>query len=60
MKSPNKISSLELKNLTQCEVEIDGKWSPARPMAHTSLLQRLKYSWLVFKGEADIITWYKQ
>lgn len=44
----------------ETEVEIDGKWVPARPMPYFGLggfLQRAKDAWLVLTGKADAIKW---
>ena len=36
-----------------------GGWVPARPMAMTSLrlIERLRRTWKVFTGKADILEW---
>lgn len=47
----------ELRGPFTTQTEINGKWVPARPIGYYSILNRLKCSWLVFKGECDIFRW---
>ena len=40
-----------------------GVWVKARPIEYQGIgkwKDRIKEAWLVLKGKADIITWYKQ
>lgn len=41
--------------------QINGKWVPARPLPFYyglySVVHRLKLSWMVFTGKADVVTW---
>lgn len=57
MKYPNHISSLSMHNLLDSQIEINGKWQPARPTGYPSLFRRVKYAWWVFIGKADVLTW---
>jgi hypothetical protein len=41
----------------RCDVEINGKWFPARPLGFSSFRYRCKAAWLVFTGKADALTW---
>ena len=60
MKAPNHITSLAMHNLIDSQVEIDGRWQPARPIAYTSLFKRVKYAWWVLLGKADALSWPNQ
>jgi len=40
----------------QCKIE-GGIWYPARPWGYSSIFYRIKAMWLVWKQEADLITW---
>lgn len=60
MKAPNHITSLALHNLLDCEIEIKGKWYPARPTGYCSIFDRIKYAWWVLVGKADVLTWPDQ
>lgn len=57
---PNLISSLAMHNLVDSQSEIDGSWQPARPISYPSLIERLRLTWLVFTGKADVLIWPKQ
>lgn len=48
-----------LKHINENQTKINGKWVPCRTInyKYRSLFQRLKESYLVFKGKADIFFW---
>ena len=57
-KYPNHITSLAMHNLIDSQIEINGKWQPARPMPYYGgFLRRIKLAWLVFTGKADALLW---
>lgn len=57
MRAPNKFTVEEIKQYhVKCEVQHD-TWVYARPLGYSSIFRRLKYTWLVFSGKADIIIW---
>lgn len=39
------------------DVEINGKWVPARPLGLDTLSNRIKTAWKVFTGECDAFRW---
>lgn len=60
MQAPRLYTLKELRgddiNSSQVQ-DTGGKWVPARPVHHTSLRRRLKLTWMVFTGKADVFTW---
>ena len=58
-KSPN-IFTLEnvLSGIAgNSSANINDKWVPARPLGYSSWRYRLKATWLVFSGRADVLIW---
>jgi len=47
------------KQCNSCRTEINGKWVPSRPInwKYRTLAERLKQSWAVFTGKADLFKW---
>ncbi len=45
-----------VKHCNETNVEIHGKWVPARPIDYT-FWERLRAAWWVLKGRADAFTW---
>ena len=43
----------------ECQVNINGKWVPARPINYTcrTFKEKLKDAWAVFTGKAEAFTW---
>lgn len=41
----------------QSQVEIRGRWYPARPVGFASIWYRIKATWLVWTGQADALVW---
>ena len=59
-KAPNVYPLARLLNDTanpECQVEIGGRWLPARPEGYFSLQSRVRAAWLVFTGRADAVIW---
>lgn len=59
-KAPNiwKLEDLiktSISNRTQ--VEVNGRWIPARPLGHDSLISRFKIAQKVFTGKCDAVRW---
>ncbi len=49
-----------VKHSTTVRAELEkGVWVPARPEGSRSLGCRIRYAWMVFKGEADAVVWPK-
>jgi len=48
-----------LKFANSTQVEINGKWVPARPVnyQYRTLKERFKEAYAVFKGNAESFTW---
>ncbi len=46
-----------LKSTQNVAVNINGKWVPARGIGFFSFKERIKLSWLVFTGKADVLIW---
>lgn len=49
-----------LKDANNTQVEINGKWVPARPERYfylSGLLHRIKDAWLVLTDKADAVIW---
>lgn len=40
--------------------QINGKWTPARPLPYRGIWNRLKLTWLVLTYKADVLKWHKQ
>lgn len=59
MKGINHITAYQIKHWEN-DVNIHGKWTPARPYGRTGLFRRIKSAWMVFNGKADVLIWYKQ
>jgi len=59
MKGINKLTAEAIKEW-DCQAEINGKWTPARPIGLGGIKHRFKMAWLVFTGQADVLTWRKQ
>lgn len=44
----------------------DGKWYCARPLSKSgifsisNMIERLKLTWMVFSGKADVLTWREE
>lgn len=36
---------------------VNGGWQPARPIQYTSIWNRLRLAWLVFRYKADAFVW---
>ena len=47
------------EHINSNKANINGKWVPARPENYKliSFRERLRNSWLVFVGKADIVVW---
>lgn len=48
---------------TSCNVTTqlpDGRWVPARPLGYSSMIYKLRATWLVFTGKADALIWEGQ
>lgn len=59
MKGINELTAYQLKHWN-CEKEILGKYTPARPEGRRGFIRRLKLAYKVFTGKADVLVWYKQ
>lgn len=38
-------------------VQTSAGWVPARPIGSPTLMQRIRYAVMVFRGQADILVW---
>ena len=59
MKGINELTAYQLKHWN-CEKEILGKYTPARPEGRRGFIRRLKMVYKVFTGKADVLVWYRQ
>ena len=59
MKGINELTAYQLKHW-DCEKEILGKYTLARPEGRGGFIRRLKMAYKVFTGKADVLVWYKQ
>jgi hypothetical protein len=58
MKNPNLVSVYQLlPDKYNCEVNLNGRWVPARPIGLSYLSNRFKLAWMVFTGKADALIW---
>ena len=39
------------------DIEINGRWVPARPLSSCLFWDRITYAWLVFTGKYDVFYW---
>lgn len=46
-----------LETAGSVQVQINGKWVPARPLPFESSIRRMKAAWLVLTGKADAFIW---
>jgi len=50
---------IHVDSLLNVQVEIDGKWVVGRPLTGP-FIWRLRDAWMVLKGTADAVVFYKQ
>lgn len=60
MRLPGIIHINSLAEQPWTQVQIKGRWHPARPLPYHSPFQRIKAAWLVFTGKADALRWPEQ
>ena len=52
-----KLSPFWIEGFTNGQRGTKDGWVPARPEGYSSILYRLKATWLVFTGRADALVW---
>lgn len=57
MKAPMIYNLEDLNDPNEAQVEINGKWVPARPLGFFSIWWRMKAAWLAFTGQCDLVRW---
>lgn len=62
MRTPAKFTIEELKEWGVSTEQADGRWVPCRPMGlcGIQILHRIRLSWMVFTGRADVVTWKEE
>lgn len=59
MKGISEFTAEQIKSW-DCTVETARGWKLARPAGRGGLFRRISKAWKVFKGDADVLVWYKQ
>lgn len=53
----SKLTVTDVQNWSVSKQRSDGRWLPDRPIGSSNIFRRIKYSWLVFTGKADVLIW---
>lgn len=59
MKGISELTAEQIKNW-DCNTETVNGWKLARPIGRRGFRRRFQKAWKVFKGEADVLVWYRQ